>query len=252
MVETKKLYLDDFTKDSCQARVINVFRENDRDVVVLDQTIFYPQGGGQPCDWGTIQNNQTIFNVNDVRLIDGIVKHFGIFSSAAFEIGQEVCCVLDKERRKLHSRLHSAGHVLDKALYELGLNWLPGKSYHFPNGPYVEYSGSLHNVDIDKLKNDIENLCNLWIADGMVVTSHAIDKKTVLANEQLIRRCAFLVNLPENKPIYVIGYGDNFSSPCSGTHVTNVSEVGQIVIRKIKECDGIIRISYDIKPRSNG
>src|SRR3989339_1138479 len=247
MNQTKKLYLDDFTKNTCQAHVMHAFREKDRDVVILDQTLFYPQGGGQPCDQRTIQNDQTIFNVQDVRLIDGIVKHFGVFTSTPFEIGQEVYCKLDSERRMLHSRLHSAGHVLDKTLYELGFNWIPGKSYHFPNGPYVEYSGNLHNVDIDKLKNDIENLCNVWGTHGMPVTSKVVDKKTVLANEQLIRRCAFLANLPDNKPIYVITYGDDFASPCSGTHITNVSEIGHIMIRKIKESDGTIRISYDIR-----
>ena len=181
-----------------------------------------------------------------MRLVDGIVKHFGIFTGTPFTIGETVTCSIDSARRTLHSRIHSAGHVLDKALFELGFNWQPGKSYHFPNGPYVEYTGSLNEIDIEKLKKDIENLCTNWATNGFAVTSKALDKKTVLADEQLMRRCAFLANLPENKPIYVISYGDNFSSPCSGTHVTNVSEIGPITIRKIKEADGIIRVSYDV------
>ena len=246
MNRTKLLYLNDFALLTCQSCVVAVLKENDRDVIILDQTVFYPQGGGQPYDQGIIKNDITVFNVQEVRFVDGIVKHTGVFTGAPFTVGQTVTCSIDAARRLLNSRMHSAGHVIDKALFELGFNWLPGKSYHFPNGPYVEYTGSLNEIDIEKLKKDIENLCAQWATNGLAVTSKALNKKTVLADEQLMRRCAFLANLPENKPIYVISYGDNFSSPCSGTHVTNVSEIGPITIRKIKEADGIIRVSYDV------
>lgn len=247
MNTTKLLYLDDFSLTTCQAHVIALLNENERMAVVLDQTVFYPQGGGQPCDQGEIKTAQTTFAVQDVRLVDGIVKHFGYFSSGApFAIGETVTCTIDSARRTLNSRVHSAGHVIDKALFELNFEWEPGKSYHFPNGPYVEYSGGLHNVDVEKLKTDIEHLCAKWATEGLPVKSKAVDKAAILTDKQLMRRCKFLANLPENKPIYVIAYGENFASPCSGTHVLNVSEIGNIIIRKIKEADGGVRISYDV------
>jgi Ser-tRNA(Ala) deacylase AlaX len=246
MQQTKRLYLNNFTLKNCTARVLDVIHENDRTAVVLDQSVFYPQGGGQPCDHGTIVAGQTTFNVQDVRMADGIVKHFGVFNGAPFTAGQEVTCTIDLTRRLLNSRYHAAGHVLDKVLFELGYNWEPGKSYHFPQGPYVEYTGNLTNVDVEKLKNDIERLSAQWANTGMLVSSKIVDKKTVLADEQLMRRCQFLANVPDDTIIYIISYGDNFSSPCSGTHVTNVSEIGPITIRKIKASDSIVRISYDI------
>jgi len=246
MNKTKLLYLDDFALLTCQSRVVAVLKENDRDVIILDQTVFYPQGGGQPYDQGIIKNDITVFNVQEVRFADGIVKHIGVFTGMPFMAGQTVTCSIDAVRRLLNSRMHSAGHVIDKALFELGFNWLPGKSYHFPNGPYVEYVGSLHNIDIEKLKTDIEQLCVAWATDGLLVTARVMDKEKVLSDEQLKRRCVFIVDLPDDTPIHVISYGDNFASPCSGTHVKNVSEIGTIIIRKIKAIDSGIRISYEL------
>lgn len=215
-------------------------------LLFLIKLCFIPQGGGQPYDQGIIKTDTITFNVQEVRFADGIVKHIGVFMGAPFMIGQTVTCTIDAARRLLNSRMHSAGHVIDKALFELGFDWLPGKSYHFPNGPYVEYAGSLNNVDIAQLKIDIERLCAAWATDGLVVTTQVMDKERVLGDEQLKRRCAFIATLPDDTPIHVIFYGDNFASPCSGTHVKNVSEIGPITIRKIKETDGGVRISYEL------
>lgn len=246
MNKTVLLYLNDFKRLSCDARVLAVAQDHDRALVELDQTIFYPQGGGQPCDIGTITNQDTTFTVVDVRLVDGVVKHCGSFSGQPFSVGQQVTCMIDSARRLLNSRIHSAGHVIDKALFELGYAWMPGKSYHFPNGPYIEYSGSLNGVDVVTLIADIERLCASWCTNGLVVTSRVLGKQQVLSDELLKRRCQFVATLPDDKPIYVISYGDNFYSPCSGTHVTDVAEIKNITIRKIKESDGIIRVAYDV------
>lgn len=246
MPKTQLLYLSDFRQLSCDTHVIFIEQEGDRFVIILDQTVFYPQGGGQPADQGKITAQDTIFTVSDVRMVDGVVQHKGFFTGQPFTVGQQVNCQVDDVRRTLNSRVHSAGHVIDKALFELGYMWLPGKSYHFPAGPYVEYSGSLNGVVVGKLKTDIESLCAHWCNNGLAVTSRVFDKNQVMSDEQLKRRCQFIANLPDDTPIYVIAYGDNFSSPCSGTHVSDVAEIKDITIRKIKESDGVIRISYSV------
>jgi Ser-tRNA(Ala) deacylase AlaX len=151
MQSTELLYLKDYRALSCQARVLDVREEegNGRSVVVLDQTIFYPQGGGQPYDQGYIESPSARLRVEEVRYNDGAVNHIGVFvvrsdspqGSGSFAEGDEVVCTVDKERRELLSRIHSAGHVVDWAVLNLGLPWKPGKGYHFPDGPYVEYEG---------------------------------------------------------------------------------------------------------------
>src|SRR3989344_6152860 len=166
MPPTKLLYLEDFNLLNFEARVLDVLEENGRSVVVLDQTYFYPQGGGQPYDKGVVESPSGKFLVEEVRFVDGVVKHIGKFESGSFAKEEVVKGEIDKERRELHSRLHSAGHVVDMAVTELNLNWIPGKGYHFPEGPYVEYAGNLEGLDKEKLKNDIENLCNKFVSEG--------------------------------------------------------------------------------------
>ena len=163
---TTLLYLEDFNLLEAKAKVLDVVEESGKIIVVLDQTVFYPQGGGQPYDKGIINSQFAKFVVGEVRFIDGTVKHIGHFEGGAFSKEEVVGLVVDVERRKLNSRLHSAGHVVDMAIHALGLKWVPGKGYHFPEGPYVEYIGSSEGLDKERLKADIENLCNKFVQEG--------------------------------------------------------------------------------------
>lgn len=210
---TKLFYLEDFDLFACDARVVDILEENGRSIILLDQTIFYPQGGGQPYDKGIIERPSAKFLVEEVRFVDGVVKHIGKFESGAFNVGDEVKCSVDSARRALHSRIHSAGHVVDMAVTALNLNWVPGKGYHFPEGPYVEYVGSLGEMDKEKMKEVFH-----FVPDY----------------------------IPEGKPARVVMYGD-FGVPCGGTHVGNLGDIRHTIIRKIKAEGAHIRVAYDIE-----
>lgn len=237
---TKLLYLEQMNQYTCEAQVVEVKDEDGKTVVILDQTIFYPQGGGQPYDTGTISNGSKKFMVEEVRFVDGIVKHIGKFEGEAFKAGETVICSVDVERRELHTRLHSGGHLVDMGLKQLGITWRPGKGYHFPNGPYVEYAGSLKDVDVEKLKTDLENACN-------EIVQKSIETKVLfMPKEEMGSICAFVPDyIPANKPARVVMYGD-FGIPCGGTHVSNLKDIGKISIRKIKQDGENIRVSYSI------
>jgi len=240
MSSTHLLYLEDFNLLECDSQVLEVLKEDEKDVVILDQTVFYPQGGGQPYDQGFIQNESGKFLVEEVRFLEGIVKHIGKFESGNFEKGMEIKCIVDRERRKLHSRLHSAGHVLDMAVAALGLSWVPGKGYHFPNGPYVEYAGQIEDSEKEKLRVEIEGKCNEFIREGIETTP------VFMVKEKMHEVCRFVPEyLPEGKPTRVVMYGE-FGVPCGGTHVNNLKDIGPMAIRKVKLERGSIRVSYEI------
>ena len=241
MQSTKLIYLDGFNLFTSEAKVLEIVREGDNDTVFLDQTIFYPQGGGQPYDKGSIQGSSGNFFVEEVRFADGMVKHIGKFQSGDFQLGENVRCVVDEVRRTLHSRIHSAGHVVDMAINALKLNWVPGKGYHFPEGPYVEYAGSLEGLDKERLKVDIENLCNKFIKENRETKILFMDK------ERMKEVCNFVTDyIPKGKPARVVMYGD-FGVPCGGTHVAHLSDIRHMVIRKIRAKGKDIRVSYDIE-----
>jgi Ser-tRNA(Ala) deacylase AlaX len=235
---TKLLYLEQMNQYTCESQVAEIINEDDRTIVILDKTIFYPQGGGQPYDTGIISGADKSFIVEEVRFVDGIVKHFGKFEAEAFKVGDLVTCSVDVDRRQLHTRLHSGGHIVDMGLKKLGITWKPGKGYHFPNGPYVEYTGSLDGVDVEKLKNDLENACNAIIQEGLET------RVLFMPKEEMGSVCAFVPDyIPPNKPARVVMYGD-FGIPCGGTHVSNLKDIGDLSIRKIKQEKENIRVSY--------
>ncbi len=238
---TKLLYIEDFNLLESLANVLDVLSEDGKTIVVLDQTIFYPQGGGQPYDKGFMESVLGKFIVEEVRFVDGIVRHVGNFERGTFQKGKEVKCVVDEARRKLDSRLHSAGHVVDMAVTELKLDWVPGKGYHFLDGPYVEYAGSIEETDKEKIARGIEALCNKFIGEARET------KLLFMPKEEIKSVCHFVPDyIPERKPALVVMYGD-FGVPCGGTHVNNLAEIKWMTIRKIKIKKGNIQVCYEIE-----
>lgn len=240
MISTKLIYLEDMHTLEGDAKVVGVGEMDGRAYIVLDQTILYAQGGGQPADHGVIKNNVSTFTVTDVRFKDGIVYHYGEFEKGALAIGDSVAVQVDGERRQLHKRLHAGAHVLDMVVAEMNLPWVPGKGYHFPGGPYVEYAGSLDGIDVQQLKEKMEKRIH------EIIASDASTRTVFVNKEEMTKLCRFVPeHLPEGKPTRVVLYGD-FGVPCGGTHVAHLSEIGKENIRKIKVEKGIVKIGYDI------
>ena len=92
--------------------------------VVLDQTIFHPQGGGQPADVGTLEGETGApFAVSMVKKgPTGVVRHEGTSAAApAFAAGSRVRCAVSEPARLLNARVHSAGHLIDVAMTNCGM-----------------------------------------------------------------------------------------------------------------------------------
>jgi Ser-tRNA(Ala) deacylase AlaX len=241
MNHTKLLYLEDMQQLSCTAYVEAIEEKDGKTIVYLDQTVFYPQGGGQPYDTGTISSPDTTFTVEEVRFIEGRVLHIGHFNGHPFMQGEDVVCAVDKDRRELHTRIHSGGHVLDMAVNELGYNWTPGKGYHFPQGAYVEYSGDLGDESKEALTEKLNQKIAEILSRGITTEIRFVDK------EEMAKLCRHVPEyLPKDKPSRVVLYGD-FGVPCGGTHVAALKDIGRETVRKIKTQAGTIRISYEVQ-----
>jgi len=138
----------------CESKILNVSKVEgdpkappDTFEIVLDQTVMHAQGGGQPTDIGTLvpkdRSGAPAFQVSKV-LIDrttGIARHTG--TGSELQVGDTVHVAVDKDRRRILSECHSSGHVVDSALARCGMLLKPSKAYHFLEGPYVEYQGSI-------------------------------------------------------------------------------------------------------------
>lgn len=239
MEPTRLLYLE--TADLVtESTVLDVIYDGEQTKIVLDATLFYPQGGGQPSDRGEILSQGGVFAVESVRFVDGLVYHQGAFTAGTFKLGDKVTGSINKELRLMHSRLHSAGHLIDFAMRKLGFKWRPTKGYHFADGPYVEYAGTLDSIDIEKLQKDLGAICN------DTIKKDAQTRSFLVTLDELKKLCESVPEyLPQNKPIRVVVFED-FYVPCGGTHVSRLSEIGALFVKKIKAKGELVRISYTI------
>jgi Ser-tRNA(Ala) deacylase AlaX len=240
MQGTELVYLSEMSLLTLEAEVLRV-DPGERLSIVLDRTVFYPQGGGQPSDTGRLDSAEGSFLVEDVRWFDGEVRHSGSSERGELRAGDRVQLAVDRERRELNTRLHSAGHVVDMAVHRLGFGWIPGKGYHFPQGPYVEYEG--------RLDRDREELVQLLDTEaGALVDADFATEMRFVEVDELPAYCRFIPeNLPVGKPVRVVLYHD-FGVACGGTHVSRLGEIGRIRVRKLKGKGGQVRVSYAIDP----
>ncbi|MBT3455707.1 hypothetical protein HN446_01455 [bacterium] len=238
---TKLLYMTSNTLESTATLFEVIPYENKAYALIVDQTIFYPQGGGQPYDIGKIIQNGKVFNVESIRLVEGVVYHSGSFESKPFEINKKVELIVNKENRNINSKSHSAGHLIDCAMLKFHPKKEPGKGFHFPDGAYVEYLGTLEEEERNSLKEQLAYEVNQLIQKSLpIVTS--MQKKESLANT-----CQYVPkNLPDNKPIRIVQVQGFAAHPCGGTHVENTTDLGNITITKVKNKKGNLRVSYRV------
>lgn len=239
---TERLYLRHMHRLENVTRIESIEIEDGRAVVILEQSPFYPQGGGQPCDHGLIEGSTGRLLVDDVRVSDAAVVHKGAIEGSLRAV-EAVTASVDADRRRTMSRLHSAGHVVDLAVMSLGWSWIPGKGYHFPDGPYVEYSGGLEGRVAEDVASQIEAEARRVVAMGCPVTLRFVRADS---DDRALR---FLPpGVSGSDEVRVVEYG-SFAVPCGGTHVSDLAEIGGIAIRKVREKKGNVRVSYEVRER---
>ncbi|MBI3458970.1 hypothetical protein HY061_01765 [Candidatus Azambacteria bacterium] len=144
---TKMLYLADTYLFQSSAHVEVIEHDEQGMAVILDQTIFYPQGGGQPTDTGTIVSELAEFQVIKVLYRpDGTIAHYGSLLNGELKAGDKVILSINENWCILNARNHTAGHMLAFATEKSYPQLVGIKGYHFPDGPYVEFEGSLNEV----------------------------------------------------------------------------------------------------------
>jgi Ser-tRNA(Ala) deacylase AlaX len=244
MEPTKLKYFEDPYLFTSKSKVIEETRYQDKLALILDETIFYPQGGGSPYDQGIIRLDSTEFKVNEVRFENGIVYHIGEYSSGALEPGDIVELELDSDRRMLNCKLQTGGHLVDEAVREVGLTSLiPAKGFHFPEGPSVEYDGEIPADQVERLRSEIESAANKMIETGFEIKTFIVNSR-----EELEKYCYSIpTHIPEGKQIRVVVVWGEKGIPCGANHVKNLRDLGQIKIMRIKSGKGVTKISYLIE-----
>jgi len=235
---TELAYLASPSQTETDAQLSTVEDEAGAMSLVLDRTPFYPQGGGQPSDTGVIEGDGFVFEVRKASLQEGIVHHHGVPVQGNPAPGP-VHAKIDVDRRALHARLHTGGHLIMTAMYELtGLRAVKG--YHFPEGPYVEFDGTLDETARDGLIERLQQRI-----DEMVAVDTPVLVESTSVSELKAAGVFIPGEIPADKPTRVVTtFG--YKSPCGGTHVGNSGELAGLRIRKIKSKSGRTRVSYEL------
>jgi lysyl-tRNA synthetase class 2 len=241
---TKKLYLDDFSLLECDAIVVETASTEDGlTTIILDQTCLYPGGGGQAHDSGVISWDGGKLELTEVsKEKDGTILHRGQLEGASPREGVTVHCSVDAARRLLNSRLHCAGHLVDYAVRKVGKEWKPGRGAHYPHMSFVEYEGEFNAEEAEMLRQNIETEVNAFIARGGEVGVRSVPRSEARSLSDYIPEPV----LEKYQNVHLATYPDNFNVCCGGTHVTDLSQIGEVKITKVKRKDGRNRVSYTL------
>jgi Ser-tRNA(Ala) deacylase AlaX len=243
-----------------EATVIDIEKVNDESsdpddnkashAVYLNETIFHVRGGGQPFDLGTIAGSDSaVFEVKGVNH-DGQnrVAHTGSFKvegDAAFKPGDRVKMDIDPARRLLNSRLHTAGHILGAATMSLSREGkLPElhetKANHAPDSASVEFRGLIDG----KFKNIIQERADEFVKASIPVNIHFWSRQQCEAKG--ITQLPEKVGKDEETVFRVIEIIGKETYPCGGTHVSDTSGVGRVIVKRISRQKGISKVSYTV------
>lgn len=238
-MKTTLLYLDDSYAKSMEAEILEVDKTPDgRTRVVLDQTVFYPIGGGQACDQGKLIGDNWTAEVVEVVIKDGEVRHF-VKAATEPTVGMKVRGEINWDRRYNLMKIHSGGHVVDFAMHVLGYSpspLMPIKGDHGKKA-FIVYQGE---VDHD-IKQELENKANELIQKDLSITWDYADLATLEKEAIYIQP-----GLPANKPLRKITLEGVGTVADGGTQVHKTGEVGHITIEHVGMENGETVVSYKV------
>lgn len=221
MMSTAELFRDDSYLQSCSATVTGV----DQGAIYVDQTVFYPLGGGQPGDTGSISWDGGSAKIADARYGDGgDIAHMVEDAAALPPAGASVELTLDWERRYRHMRMHTAMHLLGSIL-----------RYDVTGG---NISSEKSRLDFN-MEDTVDKEAVALALTALVRANHAVSCRWISeaeldANPQLVRTMS--VQPPRGRgTIRLLEIQDVDLQPCGGTHVNATSEVGRVRIGKVEK-----------------
>ena len=217
----RALYLEDSYLKECDSTVVSV---KEGKFVVLDQTIFYPKGGGQPWDTGKIVRNNEVFNVVYVGKFSGEVSHE--IENPGLRKEDQVRCILNWQRRYRLMQSHTAAHVFASLLCEETGALITGNQLAEDK---IRFDFSLEEYSRDILEHYLEKT-NQLLGKDIPVKWYELPKEEALKIPGVVKMAAALPpDIPSLRIVEIVGVDKQADG---GTHVKNLKEVGDIKLLK--------------------
>lgn len=224
---TEKLYHQDSYMQTFDALVTGVDEENRG--LILNRTVFYPGGGGQPADTGSLTVGDQVYPVKRAQLIDGQIVHLVETSALLPPVGMPLHGYVDWERRYQLMRTHTAMHILCGVIFR-------------------DYGASVTGGDMDPLKgrmdfefetmqrelvDEIQAAINKEVELARPVQTRILPREEAFQIPDLIRTKINLLP-PDIQEVRVVEIEGLDLQADGGTHVNNTAEVGQIRVTDYK------------------
>ena len=231
---TKKSYYERPTDMEFEAIVLDIMDE----YVVLDATLFYPEGGGQPSDTGMLVASNAMVRVENVVKSGDVILHK--VNDGSLKRGDRVKGVLDEERRWALMRHHSGTHMVLRAAKEV-------------LGPHIHQAGSQLSPETARLDirhythitpeqmKEIEVRANRLVMENLPTT---IKVEPRVKAEQKFGFALYQGGVPPGKELRIVQMGAE-TQACAGTHCTTTGEIGPIKLLRLEHIqDGVERIEF--------
>ena len=233
--KTELLFYENPFEEEFEAEVLDVVEGS----AILDRTLLYPEGGGQPADHGTLEKDGQLFQVTDVQKSGDVVLH-KLAEPCCLAKGDRVKGKVDMLRRLAHARHHTATHLVhDSAKRVLGKHiWQAG----------AQKSEDRARLDISHFKRitDAELKAIELEANRRVMELVPVDTQFLPRTEaeKLFGFELYQGGVPPGKLIRVVRVGSDIEA-CAGTHVTNTGMIGMIkILRAERVQDGVERVEF--------
>ena len=235
---TEQLNYNDHYKREFDAKVLWKNKIKSGTEIILNQTAFYPEGGGQPGDLGTLSKNEIEFTVKNVKKEGNSIVHI---LDGDLDVGDMVHGKIDWDHRYTLMKHHTGTHVVNGALRKLlGEHVWQAGSQLGKNDARFDFSHYKSISDSEKKK--IENLANQFIKQAVPVEKKIMDRNSA---EKLHGFRLYQGGVPPGDSIRVLNIPGIDVEACGGTHLDNISEVEKIKIIKTERIqDGVNRVVF--------
>jgi alanyl-tRNA synthetase len=242
---TKKLYYETPRAVEFTATVLEILDDS----VILDQTLFFPEGGGQPADTGYLtvgrpeEPEYERLRVIDVQSVEGVILH-KLADGRVPNIpkGATVTGKIDLTRRMAHKKHHTATHIVVSAARKI-----LGEHVWQAGAQKGEKRARIDIAHFKRISDDerraIEMLANKIVMDDLPITTGFVERSEA---EQRYGSRIYQGGVPVGEQIRIVRIGDDLDvQACAGTHLAKTGEVGPIKLLRIERIqDGVERLEY--------
>ena len=220
---TEKVFYQDSYQKTHSSEIVEVLEEG----VLLASTIFYPLGGGQPGDHGTLTINGRDYTVVDTRYADdrhNIVHYLEAGDLSSIRAGDAVDMCIDWQRRHRLMRMHTSMHLVCSLISAQATGGSVGETTS-----RLDFDLQGEVVEKERLTAEL----NALVEKAIPVTVGAISDAELDQNPELVRTMS--VQPPRGHgTVRTISIEDTDYQPCGGTHVRNTAEIGELVVTSLK------------------